>query len=557
MDSSPCYSLMVEVEGPDPKAVRAGVATPSHTARNGTLAASCSGTVVDGGGIGPVIVCPLTLLLPFLRPASREHPMRVSPADLSAHARIRARLAAPHLPAAGGQPFEARLLAVRGLHAVHAALTRLTAAPCTHAGGWLAGWDSRLGPAAAAAATCTLAVLAPAGEAGAAALEAVSPGAGKGGCGSAPAMQLGAGIFAVGAPFGTVAPAHFQFLLARGMLSGSVPDCSRLPQPVLWLSDLVCLPGLEGSPVHAAAATDAAATPTGPLGVLLGPLAPRSGGGGAVATLLVPMACVLEAVRDLENQGVAGVAGLSAEAGRGTPSFVGPYSPETPSTSKLPASPAPPAAAAAGRSVVAVKARGGWASGVLVSHRGHILTVAHLFADPGGGAGGRGGGEPKPLPTPRAAWVAWAPDPGRPPRWLPARVLHVVALRGRPAMLLTSASVRSGASGGGLLDRDSGALLGLVTSNARHVLGTTYPHLNFCIPASLLRPTLAALLEERSAGPDWAALDAPDPALSRVWRLGSREAPDKQGLEPPAPRALQELLAEQQGEGEGLARHAR
>uniref|UniRef100_A0A1D1ZXN0 Glyoxysomal processing protease, glyoxysomal n=1 Tax=Auxenochlorella protothecoides TaxID=3075 RepID=A0A1D1ZXN0_AUXPR len=536
--------------------------------------------------------------------------------------RIRARLAAPHLPAAGGQPFEARLLAVRGLHAVHAALTRLTAAPCTHAGGWLAGWDSRLGPAAAAAATCTLAVLAPAGEAGAAALEAVSPGAGKGGCGSAPAMQLGAGIFAVGAPFGTVAPAHFQFLLARGMLSGSVPDCSRLPQPVLWLSDLVCLPGLEGSPVHAAAATDAAATPTGPLGVLLGPLAPRSGGGGAVATLLVPMACVLEAVRDLENQGVAGVAGLSAEAGRGTPSFVGPYSPETPSTSKLPASPAPPAAAAAGRSVVAVKARGGWASGVLVSHRGHILTVAHLFADPGGGAGGRGGGEPKPLPTPRAAWVAWAPDPGRPPRWLPARVLHVfrgpmdlavlqvergvlprraapaapagdaalaraagrdvvvagyptfdpaasglsgpvltagtlskvVALRGRPAMLLTSASVRSGASGGGLLDRDSGALLGLVTSNARHVLGTTYPHLNFCIPASLLRPTLAALLEERSAGPDWAALDAPDPALSRVWRLGSREAPDKQGLEPPAPRALQELLAEQQGEGGGAGK---
>lgn len=48
-----------------------------------------SGTVVDGGGIGPVIVCPLTLLLPFLRPASREHPMRVSPADLSAHARWR------------------------------------------------------------------------------------------------------------------------------------------------------------------------------------------------------------------------------------------------------------------------------------------------------------------------------------------------------------------------------------------------------------------------------------------------------------------------------------
>lgn len=160
--------------------------------------------------------------------------------------------------------------------------------------------------------------------------------------------------------------------------------------------------------------------------------------------------------------------------------------------------------------------------------------------------------------TPRPSAWAWSPSPiprthRNPPR-LHRHAAQVVALRGRPAMLLTSASVRSGASGGGLLDRDSGALLGLVTSNARHVLGTTYPHLNFCIPASLLRPTLAALLEERSAGPDWAALDAPDPALSRVWRLGSREAPDKQGLEPPAPRALQELLAEQQGEGGGAGK---
>ena len=57
-----------------------------------------------------------------------------------------------------------------------------------------------------------------------------------------------------------------------------------------------------------------------------------------------------------------------------------------------------------------------------------------------------------------------------------------------PAMLISTAAVHGGASGGALLCPVTGQLLGLVTSNARHVRGSTLPRLNFCIPAAELAP---------------------------------------------------------------------
>jgi S1-C subfamily serine protease len=54
-------------------------------------------------------------------------------------------------------------------------------------------------------------------------------------------------------------------------------------------------------------------------------------------------------------------------------------------------------------------------------------------------------------------------------------------------MVISTAAVHSGASGGALVDA-AGRLVGLVTSNARHVKGRTLPHLNFCISAAELRP---------------------------------------------------------------------
>jgi S1-C subfamily serine protease len=57
----------------------------------------------------------------------------------------------------------------------------------------------------------------------------------------------------------------------------------------------------------------------------------------------------------------------------------------------------------------------------------------------------------------------------------------------KPSMLITTAAVHGGASGGALVNA-RGQLVGLVTSNARHARGATLPHCNFCIAAAELRP---------------------------------------------------------------------
>lgn len=57
-------------------------------------------------------------------------------------------------------------------------------------------------------------------------------------------------------------------------------------------------------------------------------------------------------------------------------------------------------------------------------------------------------------------------------------------------MLITTAAVHGGASGGALVDAQ-GQLVGLVTSNAKHARGATLPHCNFCIAAEELRPVWA------------------------------------------------------------------
>lgn len=57
---------------------------------------------------------------------------------------------------------------------------------------------------------------------------------------------------------------------------------------------------------------------------------------------------------------------------------------------------------------------------------------------------------------------------------------------GRATMIITTADVHRGASGGAVVDASSGTLLGLVTSNARHASGETIPGMNFSIAADEL-----------------------------------------------------------------------
>lgn len=173
----------------------------------------------------------------------------------------------------------------------------------------------------------------------------------------------------------------------------------------------------------------------------------------------------------------------------------------------------------------------------------------------------------------------------------PLQVVHAPGSRA-PAMLLTTAAVHSGASGGAVLDAASGALLGLVTSNAKHSsrassasdwLGgavhgqhTILPHINFSIPAAQLRPVVAAAApgaqSAAAALAAWQALDAETAAsaeFQQVWRLGrhqrrpaeqeqaGRQHPEAGALGGARPPAKMQQLLEQLQRQQQQQQHAR
>ena len=109
-------------------------------------------------------------------------------------------------------------------------------------------------------------------------------------------------------------------------------------------------------------------------------------------------------------------------------------------------------------------------------------------------------------------------------------------------MLLTTATVHPGASGGAVLEPD-GSLIGLVTSNARHSKsGSTIPNLNFVIAAKVLAPIwqLATAGAPLSVA-DLQMLDVQDPALTQLWALDSPE-PSMPDPEPAGLARLTQLL---------------
>ena len=105
--------------------------------------------------------------------------------------------------------------------------------------------------------------------------------------------------------------------------------------------------------------------------------------------------------------------------------------------------------------------------------------------------------------APAFAWgyALFNPVSGQPPLLTCGAVSRVLTLpdatgRQLPAMLLTTAAVHAGASGGAMLD-GAGRMLGLITSNTRHASGRTIPHLNFSIPAAWLQRLWAYLQQSQ------------------------------------------------------------
>ena len=64
----------------------------------------------------------------------------------------------------------------------------------------------------------------------------------------------------------------------------------------------------------------------------------------------------------------------------------------------------------------------------------------------------------------------------------------------QPVLLQSTAAVHSGASGGALVSMETGELLGMVTSHTKDAdLSSTFPHVNFSIPADLLYKLVSAV----------------------------------------------------------------
>ncbi|KAM4729372.1 peroxisomal leader peptide-processing protease isoform 2-T2 [Anableps anableps] len=94
-----------------------------------------------------------------------------------------------------------------------------------------------------------------------------------------------------------------------------------------------------------------------------------------------------------------------------------------------------------------------------------------------------------------------------------------ISLNGQPVMLQTTCAVQAGASGGAVVQKHSGELLGIVSSNARDLASSvTYPHLNFIIPVPVFQRLLQEFHKTRNVNV-FSVLNNTEKDVKRVWRL--------------------------------------
>ena len=88
------------------------------------------------------------------------------------------------------------------------------------------------------------------------------------------------------------------------------------------------------------------------------------------------------------------------------------------------------------------------------------------------------------------------------------------------AMLLTTATVHAGASGGAIVNVD-GLVVGITTSNARHAAsGSTIPNLNFAVAVDALQPLWHLAAQPHGLTPaQLQQLDIKDAALLDIWTI--------------------------------------
>ncbi|XP_042646916.1 peroxisomal leader peptide-processing protease [Tyto alba] len=483
---------------------------------------SCSGVVLSRGP--GLVLCRGAVFSPFLRggPAAWAQPDALPPDALLPGLRLLVLQPPPgprpfDVPAGGLRRHEARLLALVPCGAFQQALVRVFGrTERWRFGGEEAGDDPR--------ALTWFAWLRVPGLG--------TPEGGWTGRASASRLRKGEGLLACGSPFGALCPDLFLNTLSKGVVSNVAGE-----ENALLLTDARCLPGTEGGGAFLP-------SPAGPL--LVAVIAASFCWKGAEWVGLT-LLCSLDAI-------LSSSADVLGEAGLALP----PVPRREPAASGIKQD--PPGGAAL------VECGAAWGSGVLLAPR-LLLTCRHVVE----------AGVPLHVTLPpgpsRAAAVltgrvVFATEASSPfdvaaveleesvpgfvsPRladtFLPGEEVSVVgfgalgracgpsvtagvlsavvAVAGRPIMLQTTCAVHGGSSGGPLLSSRDGRLLGIVASNTRDTgAGATYPHLNFCVPVTVLQPPVARY--RRTGDPAaFAVLNQAGEGVRAAWRLQRQQGP--------------------------------
>ncbi|NXP46248.1 TYSD1 protease, partial [Heliornis fulica] len=288
---------------------------------------------------------------------------------------------------------------------------------------------------------------------------------------SASSLRKGEGLLACGSPFGALCPDLFLNTLSKGVVSNLAGE-----ENALVLTDARCLPGTEGGGAFLP-------SPTGPrLVAVIAASFCWKGAEWVGLTLLCSLDAILRSSAGvLGDIGVARPQPVSVPHCYLTHVSLAPTCPLCqPCSEVTPPAPHPRAATALGGRVV------------FATEESSPFDVAAVELEepvPGFVA-------PRPadtfLPGEEVSVVGFGAL-GRAcgPSVTTGVLSAVVGVAGRPVMLQTTCAVHGGSSGGPLVSSRSGRLLGIVASNTRDTsVGATYPHLNFCIPVTLLYPAV-------------------------------------------------------------------
>jgi S1-C subfamily serine protease len=602
---------------------------------------------------GGVLVCPALVIVPFLPRESRSNLVAASHTTLLPGTSIHCVLGD------SSDKVPLRLAALRPLLGVLSALRTLTSVASTAgAGGWRVGWPSQQ----SAFSQSQEDALYVSSHAAVFEVEGATTTVGPRDAvwwAIAPSrsIRIGSRVTSKGFPFAAVAPGVLSGFLSEGIVSLVVPrapsdradvveDAADGRQAALFLCDMRCLPGSEGSTVVLAAPSRDEGR-RAVVGILWLPL--RAEAAQAEVPAVVPIWTIVEALA------LAGERGASAArpwmVAMGTNRAVLPLDIArcVPDGGLLPRLP----------TVVGVECLGRWGSGVAVGGSGRIIVtnahvlagvtaaaggahrpmlvtvrgpdgkmmpaeVLHINTGPldlavlsvdhsrhsrhssisisiGGGSGIEGGWQgarpaiKPPVPGQRIivlGYPVWNPSAGLGPIASSGNIGKVVCIpclpdlnsltsqnslvggtthargddpsrggggpdssdstSGTPAMLVSTAPVVAGSSGGAVLDAASGELLGIITSNAR-LSGrrpALVPCLSFSVPADPWLSSVFALADILAPEKDrWRSVDARSEELASVWALGGGEEGRRPPDGPRAPKALQELLRQMEDDG--------